>query len=192
MENKEKILCVLPLYEKDLGNVTQIITANGGEVLLPQSIESVLKSICSYYSLHLRLIRKKQQQLLNCRYYTPLPLSSSLLLFPIKTRTPKIKNDSSIGYINYFALKKMDYPQAALHLENNRIVYSLNNGDTLKKRYNQAVICSKLYKETHGGEEYLQEEKTPYFYPVTQRDIEPILRELAAIRGILTGILSSL
>lgn len=190
LDDKQRIAALVPFYEKDLGNVTKLLLASGQEVLCPHSIDSTLRALCSYYALHLRLIRRKQQSLLNCKYYTPLPIHKELLLFPIKTRVPKIKNDSSIGYVNYLEVKKIDYPQSAIHLKNNQIIHSLNTPGTLKKRYNQVLLSAKCYEENHPSEGYVTEGKIEYLYPITKRDMEPLVQELTNIRSMLASLLT--
>lgn len=191
LETKQPMAALIPSYEKDLGNVTKLLLERGQEILCPHSINSTLRWICSYYALHLRLIRRKQQNLLNCKYYTPLPIHKNLLLFPVKTRVPKIKNDSSIGYINYYQVKKMDYRQSTIHLSSGQSLYSLNAPSTLKKRYHQALLSAKFYEEKQYSEGYVTENKVEYLYPLTKRDMEQVVRELSNIRDLLTSLLSS-
>lgn len=190
LEDKEVIVCLLPSYEKGLGNITKVLLKSGREILYHQSLESTLKSICNYFCLHLRLIRKRQQNLLDCKYYLPLPLHKDLLLFPIKTRIPKIKNDASVAYINYFEVEKINFRQSVLHLNNGRIIQSLNTSTTLKKRYHQARLSSKFYESSAHSRTSVAEEKANYFYPATKGDIEDIKKELSNIKGLLSGILT--
>lgn len=190
LDDKQQLAALIPFYEKDLGNVTKLLLASGQEILYPHSIDAAIRSLCSYYALHLRLLRRKQQSLLNCKYYTPLPIHKELLLFPIKTRVPKIKNDSSIGYINYFQVKKMDYSQSAIQLINDQTIYSLNTPGTLKKRFNQVLLSAKYYEENHPSESYVAEGKVEYIYPLTKRDMEPLVRELTNIRNMLAALLT--
>ncbi|AKL93691.1 ComK protein [Clostridium aceticum] len=175
LKNKEKIAALLPIYKEDLGNVTTVILQNGEEILLRRSIESILHAICSYYTLHLRLLRKKQQKLLNCKYYLPLPLSKDLLLFPIKTRVPKVKNDSSLSYINFFEVKKLDLSKTTLHLNNGKVIDVLSTASTLKKRYHQASLIKQLQEES-----------------AHIRDGDTTLRDLVLLRELLTGFINSL
>lgn len=192
LEDKEIILCLLPSYEKSLGDITKILLKNGDEILHPQPLESSLKSIANYFGLHLRLIRKKQKNLLNSKYYLPLPLHHNLLLFPIKFRIPKIKNDTSLAYINYFEVDKIDYRKSSIYLSNGKSVHSLNTSTTLRKRYHQAKVSSKFYKDTISPKVTLAEEKVDYFYPATRGDMKDIKEELFHIQGILSGILEAL
>lgn len=190
LERKEPIAALIPSYEKDLGNATRLLLVKGQEILYPQSVDSLLRSLCSYYALHLRLIRRKQQSLLNCKYYTPLPLHKNLLLFPIKTRVPKIKNDSSIGYINYYQVKRMDYSRSAVELTSGHTIYSLNKPATLKKRYHQALLSTKCQEDHDLSAETGLSNKVEYLYPLTKKDMDPVVRELSHIRGMLTAFLS--
>ncbi|AOY75549.1 competence protein ComK [Clostridium formicaceticum] len=173
LKDKEEIAALVPLYQQDLGNITKVMLQDE-EVLLKHSITSVLYAICNYYALHLRLLRKKQQKLLNCKYYVPLPLSKNLLLFPIKTRIPKVKNDSSLAYVNYFQVKKLDLSKKALHLKNGKLIYCLNSAPILKKRYHQATLIAQLQ------EEYL---------PI--KNVEATLKDLALLRDLLTDLITS-
>ncbi|SNS62684.1 ComK protein [Anaerovirgula multivorans] len=190
LDDKQQLAALIPFYEKDLGNATKLLLTSGQEILYPHSIDAALKALCSYYALHLRLLRRKQQSLLNCKYYTPLPIHKELLLFPIKTRVPKIKNDSSIGYINYLQVKKVDYSQSAIQLNNGQTIYSLNTPGTLKKRYNQVLLSAKYYEENHPSEAYVSESRVEYLYPLTKRDMEPLVRELTSIRNMLAALLT--
>ncbi|MCC5909287.1 MAG: hypothetical protein JJT76_02465 [Clostridiaceae bacterium] len=191
LEEQGEIACILAVYEKNLGNATQIVLKEGEDVLLPQSIDSTLRAIASYYALHLRLLRRKQQKLLNTKYYVPLPLHRNLLLFPVKTRVPKVKNDSSTSYINYLHVKKVDTSKDAIHLHNGRIIPSLNTSATLRKRYHQASLCSRLYEEDHHSGGYVKESTVDYGAPATKEDIDTLKRELLYLRGMLNGFLKT-
>ncbi len=188
LENQKSIAAIIPYYKRDLGNVTKLLLEDGQEVHCPQSINSTLRSICNYYTLHLKLLRRKQQGLLNCKYYTPLPLHKNLLLFPIKTRVPKIKNDSSLAYINFYQVKKMDYPKSNIELNSGQTLHSLNSPSTLKKRYQQVLLSAKFHEDNLSSDPHLKENKVEYLYPLTRRDMEPIVKELEHIRGLLSSI----
>ncbi|NLM04258.1 MAG: hypothetical protein GX214_04490 [Clostridiales bacterium] len=191
LDKHEVISCILPHYEKNLGNTTKVILENSMEITYPQSPNSILRSIASYYGLHLRLVRKKQAQLLNSKYYLPLPINDQLLLYPVKIRIPRIKNDSSLAYINYYSVDKINYKEACIYLKNGKIIKSLNSSATLEKRYHQARISRKFYVNTMASNNYVKDENLNYLYPATKGDLEEIKRELASIKGTLAGILST-
>ena len=180
-----QIAGLVPRYKKGLGNVTELFLGEGGTILLVQSINSSLRAIGNYYALHLRLLRRQQQKLLNCKYYTPLPFHKKLLLFPVKSRIPKIKNDSSVAYINYYHVKKMDYPQGKIHLKSGHIIHSLNTPATLRKRYHHASLSANNFLEDQE-----EEKEAQYLYPLSRRDLEPVIKELGQIKELLTTYLT--
>lgn len=191
LERQEHIACLLTTYEKNSGNCTKIIFSSNREILLHQSIQSVLKIIAKHYSLDLNELRKKQQRLLNDKNYIPLPISRDLLFISIKTRFPKVKSDSSISYINYYEIDRLDKKEPVLYLKNGKTIRSLNSISTIKKRYAQGEICSKLQSSTLSFNGEVAENPFPYFYPATKADIQTISREIERLKELLNRILVS-
>ncbi|ABW20139.1 hypothetical protein [Alkaliphilus oremlandii] len=189
LEKQERIACLLTLYEKDSGNCTKVIFSNNREILLYQSIHSVLKVIAKHYSLDLNELRKKQQKLLNDKNYIPLPISRDILLISVKTRFPKVKGDSSISYINYYEIDRIDKKEPILYLKGGKPIQSLNSIATLKKRYVQGEICSKLQNSSQNFNFEIAESAMPYFLPATKGDIKAIARELENLKELLNRIL---
>lgn len=189
LKEQEKIACMLAVYEKNMGNCTKMIFQNGREMLLKQSVDSTLQAILKYHTIDLKELRKKQQKLLNSRYYIPLPINKDMLFISIKTRLPKVKKDSSVSYINFYEIDKLDRKNSIIYMKNGYNIESLNSITTLKKRYHQGEISAKLQNSEPKHSLIVEEEIVPYFYPATKGDIKAISREIESLRDMLKDVL---
>lgn len=189
LKEQEKIACMLAVYEKNMGNCTKMIFQNGREMLLKQSVDSTLQAILKYHTIDLNELRKKQQKLLNSRYYMPLPISKDMLFISIKTRLPKVKKDSSVSYINFYEIDRLDRKNSIIYMKNGYNIESLNSITTLKKRYHQGEISAKLQNSQQKHSLIVEEEIVPYFYPATKGDIKAISREIESLRDMLKDVL---
>ncbi|MBU5676538.1 hypothetical protein KQI88_08925 [Alkaliphilus sp. MSJ-5] len=189
LKEQEKIACMLAVYEKNMGNCTKMIFQNGREMLLKQSVDSTLQAILKYHTIDLKELRKKQQKLLNSRYYIPLPINKDMLFISIKTRLPKVKKDSSVSYINFYEIDRLDRKNSIIYMKNGYNIESLNSITTLKKRYHQGEISAKLQNSQQKHNLIVEEEIVPYFYPATKGDINAISREIESLRDMLKDVL---
>ncbi|QUH19148.1 hypothetical protein [Alkaliphilus sp. B6464] len=189
LKEQERITCMLAVYEKNMGNCTKMVFQNGREILLKQSVDSTLQAILKYHTIDLKKLRKKQQKLLNSRYYIPLPISKDTLFICIKTRLPKVKKDSSVSYINFYEIDRLDKKHPIIYMKNGYKIESLNSITTLKKRYHQGEISAKLQIGQQKQSLLVEEETAKYFYPATKGDIKAISREIESLRDMLKNVL---
>jgi len=189
LDEQDKIVCMLAVYEKNMGNCSKITFQSGKEILLKQSVDSALRAIAKHYTIDINELRKKQQSLLNSRNYIPLPINKDILFISIKTRLPKIKKDPSVSYINFYAIDRLDKKASLIHMKNGQEVECLNSIKTLKKRYNQGEICAKIKNDEQRQILGIDEDPVMSFYPATRGDIKAIAKEIEDLRELLKSIL---
>ncbi|QUH25018.1 hypothetical protein [Serpentinicella alkaliphila] len=170
LDNNETIACVLTETINNVGNSTKLILNCGKPIIIHKSVSSVLREIAEFYAIDLKLLRKKQQTYIHNKYYMPLPITKSLLLIPIKTKTPIVPKDPSISYINFYSIKEISSSKPYIYLNNGIKIKSLNSVDTIKKRYSQASICHRFMDSANSN--------TAYDYPVTKADLEKLKEEI--------------
>ncbi|ABR46920.1 hypothetical protein Amet_0695 [Alkaliphilus metalliredigens QYMF] len=194
LKNQHEIACLLPVYELHSGNCTKVIFSNQQELLLKQSIDTVLNSIARYYAIDLKSLRTQQQKRLNCTYYVPLPLAKNLLLFPVKTRIPRIRRDPAYGYVNYFQVKKIDNVKPVIHLNYHKI-HCLSCRHTIMKRYHQAQLIDKLQESPqlhHNQSKVIHEEPAMYYSTTTNADYQKLAHRFDMIVEVLLYVLISI
>lgn len=191
LEEHQKIVCLLNIYKDNIGNCTMVIFNDGKEIRLNQSAKSTLRNIAKHYVVDIKQLQKKQQKLLNAKYYTPLPINKNMLFICIKTRQPRVEKDPCVSYINFYEIDKLDKKLPIIHMKNGQRIKSLDSIKTLNKRYNQGEICAKLQNDEYKHSLIIEEESVPYFYPATKRDIQEISQEIEDIKNLLKNILVS-
>lgn len=145
---QETIAALLPRYAST-GDSTVILTNDGQLHSTGLRLRSVINRLARTRSIDLKALK------CNCRRSTqrsilqPLPLSSELLLVPIKVRTPRIPGDPCIGYVNYYAVAKVAVQPgnpacSAITLHQGQTVQSLWSTDTVNRylQLSRLTACS--------------------------------------------------
>jgi hypothetical protein len=138
-------ICVLsPTYQKNVGNVTKIITRDGEIFIDQRTTKTVLKRIAKYYTIHLKSCRSKYGEMLHQRFNIPILLNKKLLLIPLKMRKPKFKKDGAKGYINLYDIEKVTEKEKniIIQLKNNIEVITLTRMKTVQDQINKAKLIS--------------------------------------------------
>ena len=190
LEKHEKIACLLATYEKDRGNCTKVVLKSGNEIVLKQSVNSVIQSIARHYNVNFDELRKKQQKLLNSTYNVPLPINESMLFIPFKTRMPKVKRDPCASYINYYEIDRLDKKNPIIYLKNSMQIDILESIPTIKKRFNQGEISAKLQTNGKGNSLYVAEDTFHHLYPATKGDIKAVATEIENLTELLKRLLT--
>lgn len=180
---KEKsIAALIPCYHNEYGNATEAVFLEEEAVTIPRTVKTVLKNIAKIYAVDLQALRQKYSEILGCSKAIPVPLHSRFILMPVKVRKVVSKNDSSRGYINYFAIKDVQGEDtfSTVILKNDLAVKCYHSFKNINQHIrNCYYIHQKLIKEESGTEGVSLECLN---CPATKADIALILNELREIR----------
>jgi len=91
--------CLLPIYDKDGGNSTEVWLIGGEKVIIQNKTNTVLKKLAKVFALDLSQLKRKYGSLVGRKSSTPLPFHPELILIPIKYREPIAKDEGSRGYV---------------------------------------------------------------------------------------------
>lgn len=103
----KNLVALEPCIAEDGGKTTRIYAAGGETLLAARTMKTVLNQVCHYYDCDPRLLRRKYGELTLCTLKVPLPLSSGLVLIPVKMKLPAFEKDIVTGYINVCAVNKI-------------------------------------------------------------------------------------
>ena len=93
------LVCLIPVYDQDGGNSTEIWLKGGEKILIPKKTRSVLKRLAKVFAIDLPQLKRKYGVLVGRKSSTPLPFHPNLILVPVKVREPLAKDDGSWGYV---------------------------------------------------------------------------------------------
>lgn len=160
------IAALVPVYENGQGNVTQLITSDGGEHLIPKTVKTVLKRVARTYGADLSALRKNYGKAVNRKNYVPIPLSSSLILIPVKFRErPLSENDGTVGYLSYYEIRDISEEGASsrVTLSSGKELKILLAKATFMEYIKDAKLIAGLYEERHKtGNHRISEDKLAY------------------------------
>lgn len=191
LEKHEKIVCLLNVYEQNIGNCTKVIFNNCNEILLNRSIRSTVHHIAKHYIVDINELKKRQQKLLNKKYYTPLPINENLLFISIKTRQPRVAKDPCMSYINLYEIDRLDKKLPILHMKNGLKIESLESINTLKERYKDGQLCAKFQSHEYKHSPLVAEDPISYLYPATKGDVHAIAKDIEELREMVRHIIIS-
>ncbi|KXG78373.1 hypothetical protein AN618_04390 [Fervidicola ferrireducens] len=160
------IAALVPVYESGQGNATRLITSDGKEHLVSHTVKTVIKRIARAYGADLSALRKNYGKAVNRKNYVPIPLSSSLILIPVKFRErPLSENDGTVGYLSYYEIQKVseEAPGCRVLLSCGRELKILLAKATLMDYMKDARLIAGLYEERHKKDgNCLRENNFPY------------------------------
>ncbi|MCG0274857.1 MAG: hypothetical protein L5655_01665 [Thermosediminibacteraceae bacterium] len=161
------IAALVPVYEAVAGNATRVITLDGKDHLIANTLRTVIRRIARAYGADLTALRENYGKVINRRNYVPVPLSPSLILIPVKLRErPLSENDGTVGYLSYYEIKKITDEGASCRvlLSCGRELKVFLAKTTLLEYMKDARLIAGIYEERHKAraEEYIREQKEPY------------------------------
>ncbi|VBB09420.1 Hypothetical protein LUCI_4710 [Lucifera butyrica] len=140
----EKIAALLPTYTAG-GDSTSLITTEGATALVSCRIRSLLLRLARSQAKDLTALKRQVACNTRQNILQPLPLSAGLVLFPVKTRRPRVPGDPTTGYINLYAV-------AGLHKHTGSVchtVITLSSGMEIPTLWspatvNRHLLCARL------------------------------------------------
>ncbi len=93
------INCLVPVYNEDGANVTQVHLDDGTVLTDGRKICTVVKSLAKFFTVHVEMARAKYSKLIDRKISVPIPLHQDLVLVPVKMRKPIAREDGAWGYV---------------------------------------------------------------------------------------------
>lgn len=181
------IEAVLPVYEKDKGNVSLVYTKEE-EILMDYSIKTIIRRICGIYHYDIKSSNKYYGQLLSTKKHCPIPIHRDLILIQAKTRIPIGKHDGAYGYINIDAIthisssdKIKDYSR--VYLMSGKSIEVLCKVSTLSKSINNGHIIKKI--NSNKDDIIVRDSESRYTLdnmPATKKDIAMVYMKLEELK----------
>lgn len=96
---RDELIGLRPVYN-DIGNVTEVLLANGEMLLDRRVLRSVLKGLAQSFGLDLSAQRRNLQQKLGRKMVIPVYFNKRRVFVPLKMRRAVTENDQVYGYID--------------------------------------------------------------------------------------------
>ena len=145
-----EILAMLPIYVKDEGNCTEIITKEAS-FIKSTTIETCTKNLADYYNLSLYHNRINYGQELGITNKVPLVINENLIYIYINVREPMFNHDAAFGLIDVNSICNVyeKVGKAAIEMNTGEIIQTRQSVKSLKKSMLNARIAKDIYKEKH-------------------------------------------
>lgn len=148
---EEGIAAFLPIYED--GNVTQVLTSSGKQFLVRRTCKTVLKNLARFYNIDLAAVREYYGRAVNKKQGVPIPMTTNLLLIPVKSRkNPLGENDGTFGYVNFREIKQVtDGKDGNCHItfQCNKELEVLVSQTTMKEYMKNAQLVESIFLNRH-------------------------------------------
>lgn len=153
MENQMKfneIEAMLPVYVKDIGNCTEIVTADGSYVK-SAAIETCIKNLADYYNISLYHNRVNYGEELGITNKVPIVINENLVFIYVNIREPMFKHDAAYGFVDLNAIKQVFQKEdsAAILMKSGRIIQTRQSVKTMKRNILNARLAKEIYREKH-------------------------------------------
>ncbi len=137
---KDNLAALVPQYDQSGGNATLIYTMEGEVGGDRRTVKWNLRRLARLYCVDLEATRCRFGSYLECRQGVPLPISTVLVLVPLKVRRPVGKNDGCYGYFNPAAVEDV----AAGRAGNAGSVIVLKGGYRVDCHYAPRTVSKRL------------------------------------------------
>ena len=145
-----EIVAMLPIYVKDEGNCTEIITKEA-TFIKNATIETCTKKLADYYNLSLYHNRLNYGQELGITNKVPLVINENLIYVYINVREPMFTHDAAYGLFDVNSIANMydKDGKAVIEMATGRIIESRQSTRAAKKTILSARLAKDIYKEKH-------------------------------------------
>lgn len=148
--NINDIVAMLPIYEKDMGNCTQIIT-NDKVYIENSSISTCIKNLADYYNISLYHNRINYGNEIGITNKVPLVINEDMVYIYVNVRKPILKHDAAYGIVNIKAIEKIliHDDKVNILMKSGMIINTRESSKTIKKRMLDGRVAKDIYKEKH-------------------------------------------
>lgn len=178
----KEIVAIIPVYLQNIGNGTIVYTIDEGAWEIPKTIKTVIRQLCEYFHLDLKVSRNYYGKILNIKNIVPLVLNDDYIFSPVKTRKPFTKNDGSTGYINVKYIDEIIETGDGTEIKmGDYTIKSLYSKATVNKNINNAIIIKKIFDKNR-----INNKKNDFYIdsdmPATKGDIALLIKEILYIK----------
>lgn len=148
--NFNDIQAMIPLYAKDEGNCTEIITSEAS-VIKNATIETCIKRLADYYNISLYHNRINYGRELGITNKVPIVINENKVFIYVNVREPLFKHDAAYGFIDIDSIKKIyeNEKTAAVLMSSGRVIQTRQSLKSLKNGILFGRITKDIYKERH-------------------------------------------
>jgi hypothetical protein len=145
-----EIEAMLPVYVKDKGNCTEIVTADASYIQ-SVTIETCIKKLADYYNISLYHNRINYGSELGITNKVPVVINENLVYIYVNVREPMFKHDAAYGYVDLNAVKQVYQKDgyAAILLNSGRILQTRQSLRSLKRSILNGRLAKDIYREKH-------------------------------------------
>jgi len=145
-----EIEAMLPVYVKDKGNCTEIIT-KAASFIKTATIETCTKKMADYYNLSMYHNRINYGQELGITNKVPLVINENLIYIYINVREPMFAHDAAFGLFDANSIDSVyeEDGKAVIELKSGKMIKTRQSVKSVKKGMLDARIAKDIYKEKH-------------------------------------------
>ncbi len=145
-----EIEAMLPVYVKDKGNCTEIITKDA-LFIRNATIETCTKNLADYYNISLYHNRLNYGQELGITNKVPLVINENLIFIYLNVREPMFNHDAAFGLFDVNSITNVydKEGKAVIKLVCGRIIETRQSVKSVKKGMLNARLAKDIYKEKH-------------------------------------------
>lgn len=144
-----EIEAMLPVYVKDRGNCTEIITAEASYIQ-NVTIETCIKKLADYYNISLYHNRINYGDELCITNKVPVVVNKNLVYIHVNVREPMFKHDAAYGYVDLNSIKQVYLKDgyAAILMNSGKIIQTRQSIKSLKRSILNGKLARNIYKST--------------------------------------------
>lgn len=145
-----EIEALLPVYVKDKGNCTEIITAEASYIQ-SATVETCIKKLADYYNISLYHNRINYGKELCITNKVPVVINENQLYIYVNVREPMFNHDSAYGYLRLNSIKQVYQEDdcAVISMNSGRVIKTRQSLKSLKKGILNGRLARDIYKEKH-------------------------------------------
>jgi hypothetical protein len=145
-----EIEAMLPVYVKDTGNCTEIITTDAS-FIQNATIETCVKQLADYYNISLYHNRINYGNELGITNKVPIVINENLVYVYVNVREPMFRHDAAFGYVALNSIKQVYEKDGAatIVLNSGRIIKTRQSMKSLKRSMLNGRLARDIYKEKH-------------------------------------------
>ena len=104
LKHEHSIIAIIPLYIKNCGESTLIVTKENFTYIVFKNIKTVIKNLMNFHLIDYKALNEKYKKMLSLKRNIPLVVSDEIF-FKFKIREKISKNDISYAYLNFNYIK---------------------------------------------------------------------------------------
>ena len=126
-----------------------LVTDSQARLFMTSKPQTIIRHLASRHSLCLPSLKANSRLVTAAAQLQPLAFSPDLLLVPLKVQQPAFSGDSTIGYVNFHHIAKLQAKHAgtSLLLHNGSSIHVLWQERTVKAHLRQAKLAALVQEK---------------------------------------------